>query len=114
MLPLAGKVCGANSLPTITTEEAFCVCHASVTGALAASEVSGSEVKDRMRTWPTFTVVLAWIWPAELVAVKVYVVVCVGLTVAQSFAFRLLPTAGVIEMLVALVTCQHSLVDWPA
>ena len=30
-------------------------------------------------------------------------VVCVGLTVAQSFAFRLLPTPGVIVMLVAFV-----------
>ena len=41
-------------------------------------------------------------------------VVAVGLTVAQSFAFRLLPTPGVIEMAVAPVTCQHSLVELPA
>ncbi len=40
--------------------------------------------------------------------------VAVGLTVAQSFAFRLLPTPGWIEMLVAPVTCQHSLVELPA
>ena len=41
-------------------------------------------------------------------------VVWVGLTVAQSFALRLLPTPGVIEMAVAPVTCQHSLVELPA
>ena len=41
-------------------------------------------------------------------------VVAVGLTVAQSFAFRLVPTPGVIEMAVAPVTCQHSLVELPA
>ena len=41
-------------------------------------------------------------------------VVCVGLTVAQSFAFRLLPTPGEMEMLVPLFTCQQSLVDPPA
>ena len=44
----------------------------------------------------------------------VTVVVCVGLTVAQSFALRLLPTPGVIEMFVAFVTCQHSFVEAPA
>ena len=36
--------------------------------------------------------------------------VAVGLTVAQSFAFRLVPTPGVMEMFDAFVTCQHSLV----
>ena len=41
---------------------------------------------------PTFTVALAWIWPVALVAVRMYVVVGCGLTVAQSLLFRLLPT----------------------
>src|SRR2546421_11385223 len=69
--PLAGRDAGASSLPTITTEAAFSVFHARVTGAPAASEVTGSDVNDRIRTWPTFTVTLAWIWPLALVAVSV-------------------------------------------
>ena len=40
-------------------------------------------------------------------------VVADGLTVAQSLALRLLPTPGWIPMLVAPVTCQHSLAELP-
>jgi len=98
----------------MTVDVAFSVCHANVTGEPETVEKTGSDVNDRMRTAPTFTVTLAWIWPLALVAVSVYVVVCDGVTVAQSFGFRLLPTPGVIVMFVEFVICQHSLVDCPA
>ena len=60
------------------------------------------------------TVALAWICPEALTAVRVYVVVCAGLTAAQSFAFKLVPTPGVIEIEVALMTFQQSCVVCPA
>ena len=59
------------SLPTITTDAAFCVVHESTTGEPDDVEKVGLEVNVRMVTWPTFTVTLAWIWPAELEAVRV-------------------------------------------
>ena len=58
-VPFAGKVCGPISLPIRTTEVAFCVVQASVTGLPAAVEVTGSAVKDVIRTVPTLTVALA-------------------------------------------------------
>jgi hypothetical protein len=41
------------------------------------------------------------------------VVVVLGVTVAQSFAFRLVPTPGVMLIDEALVTCQQSFVEVP-
>ena len=40
-------------------------------------------------------------------------VVADGVTVAQSLAFRLVPTPGLMEIDVALVTCQQSFVELP-
>jgi hypothetical protein len=48
-----------------------------------------------------------------LVAVKVYVVVVVGLTVAQELAATLLPTPPLMLMVVAPLTCQQSCELWP-
>ena len=110
MLPFGWPVVGGMSPPMMTTEVALAVVQLSTTGEPAEVEFGGFAVNDRICTWPTVTVALAWIWPAPLVAVKVYTVVVDGLTVAQSFAFRLVPTPGVIEMLDAFVTCQQSFV----
>ena len=70
-LPLAGKFVGEMSLPTRTTDVAFSVVQLRVTALPDAGEKIGSEVKDRILTLPTLTVVLAWIWPVALVAVNV-------------------------------------------
>ena len=59
MLPLGCNTCGEKSAPMITTEEAFSVFHVRVTGSPARGEKTGSEVKERMRVWPTVTEVLA-------------------------------------------------------
>src|SRR5579871_5282416 len=88
-LPLTGRFCGPSSLPTSTTELAFCVVHDSTTGLPAAVEVTGLAVKEVIRTAPTFTVTLALMLPVALVAVSVYVVVTLGFTTAQSLALRL-------------------------
>src|SRR5450432_4021408 len=112
MLPFTGNVC-VMSPRTITMVEAFAVAHCRVTVVLWSGTKAGVAVKDRICTVPTLTVALPWIWPVALVAVRVKVVVAVGLTVAQSLALRLLPTPGVIEIDVAPVTCQHSLVELP-
>src|SRR5262245_22081810 len=95
----------------MTTDVAFVVFHESVTALPGASDAGGLALKERMRTWPIVTVTLPRTWPFALLAVKVWVVVLVGLTVTQSFACRPLPTPGSILMLVAPFTCQHSLVE---
>ena len=110
MLPFGWPVVGGISPPMITTEVAFAVVQLNTTGEPAADELGGLAVNDRICTVPTVTVALAWICPAPLVAVKVYTVVADGLTVAQSFAFRFVPTPGVMAIFEAFVTCQHSLV----
>jgi hypothetical protein len=70
-LPLVGNVCACRSAPTMTTEVAFTVLHERTTGLPAAVEVTGLAENEVMATVPTLTVVLAWIWPTELVAVRV-------------------------------------------
>jgi len=65
------SVCGGSSPPISTTDVALEVVQDRVTGLPAAVEVAGLELNERICTWPTVTVVLAWIWPVALVAVRV-------------------------------------------
>ena len=114
-LPFTGRFAGDDviSPPTNATEVAFVVVHDSTTGLPCEVTNSGLAVNDVIIVDPTFTVTLAWTWPAALVAVKMYVVVVCGLTVWQALACRLLPTPLLILMLVAPVTCQQSCELWP-
>src|ERR1017187_9559459 len=70
-LPLEGSVCAGISLPIRTTEVAVCVVQERTTGLPAAVEVTGLAVNEVIFTEPTVSVVLAWIWPVALVAVRV-------------------------------------------
>src|SRR5260370_37261634 len=54
-LPLACRLCDPTSLPIRTTEVAFCVVQEKTTELLAAVEVTGLAVNDRILTAPTLT-----------------------------------------------------------
>jgi hypothetical protein len=95
-------------LPVMLTELAPEVNHVRTTGLPAIVENSGLEVNDRILTpVPTVTVVLATTSPWPLRAVKVYVVVAAGVTVAQADGATV-PSPGAMEMVVAFSTTQQS------
>jgi hypothetical protein len=110
-LPFTGsEEFAVRSAPMTATEVALLVVHVSTTGEPADVENGGLALNWLIVTEPTFTVALAETLPVGLVAVKVYVVVVVGLTVAQAFA-PTLPTPPLMLMVVAPVTCQQSWED---
>ena len=107
MLPFAGSVWPLSPNPVITTEVAPCVVQLKTTGLPADVENSGVCEKVRILTGPTVNVAVAVTEPVPLKAVRMYVVVEVGETVAQSAAFTV-PIPGLIDTVVAFSTFQQS------
>ena len=113
-LPFTARLlCGGMSPPISTTEVAPVVVQDSVTGEPYAVDQLGLAVNDVIIRMPTVTVTLPDVEPVALVAVKVYVVVAEGVTDWQAVAARFDPIL-LMEIEVALVTCQQIWLDWPA